>query len=52
MARLRGQVDAIEAVPRALPLPLPEKAQKTVDFMRQSGALQEDIDAFVESQTA
>ena len=53
MARLRGQVETVNAAsPRVLPLPLHERAQKTVDFMRESGALQEDIDAFVESQTA
>jgi hypothetical protein len=52
MARLRGQVETAEPIASMLPLPLQEKVQKTVEFMRESGASEGDIDAFIESQTA
>jgi hypothetical protein len=48
MARLRGQVETAE-VPSP---PLPDKIQATADFMRESGASPNDIEAFIKSQTA
>jgi hypothetical protein len=45
MARLRGQIEAA-----VVPSPsLPKKIQATVDFMRQSGSPEEDIEAFLKS---
>lgn len=52
MARLRGQTEVTETIAPHLPLPLQEKVKKTVGFMRDAGASEEDIDAFIESQTA
>jgi Initiator Replication protein len=48
MARLRGEVEKVEVL-NTLPSP---KVQATVDAMRQSGAPEADIKAFIDSQTA
>lgn len=53
MARLRGQVETTEALASQLPSPsLSQKAQATVEALRQAGAPDEDIQAFIEGQTA
>jgi hypothetical protein len=53
MARLRGHVETTQTiVPEALPLPLSEKIRKTIDFMRESGASEADIEAFMKEQAA
>jgi hypothetical protein len=52
MARLRGQVETAEPIAPMLPLPSQDKIKKTVDFMRESGASEGDIQSFIESQTA
>lgn len=53
MARLRGQVEVAQAPnPEPPSPPLAKKIQATVDFMRGSGAPQEDIDAFIKGHEA
>jgi hypothetical protein len=53
MARLRGQVEQVEALAKQLPSPtLPDKVAATVEAMRSSGAPEEDIEAFLKSQAA
>jgi plasmid replication initiation protein len=53
MARLRGQVEVAEALNAASPSPsLPKKIQATVEWMRESGATEEAIDAFIKGQAA
>ena len=50
MARLRGQVESMVPNLSMLPLPLQEKINKTVEFMREGGASETDIQAFIEEQ--
>ena len=53
MARLRGQVEmAGVGASATLPLPLQDKIKATVDFMRESGASETDIETFVKEQVA
>jgi hypothetical protein len=53
MARLRGQVELAE-IAASLPFPaaLGDKVAATVDAMREAGAPEEDIQAFIEEQAA
>ena len=52
MARLRGEVEKIEAL-QGLPSPsLQEKIQATVDAMREAGSPESDIEAFIKEQAA
>ena len=50
MARLRGLVETAEPLPSMLPLPLRDKINKTAQFMRETGASEEDVKAFIASQ--
>lgn len=55
MARLRGQVEVTEPDGSRPPLPSPSAQQKidaTVEAMRQAGAPEADIDAFMKGQAA
>jgi len=53
MARLRGQVETAEALESGAPSPSRQgKIDATVDAMRQAGAPEADIEAFVKSQAA
>jgi hypothetical protein len=51
MARLRGQVETAEPIAPMLPLPLQEKINKTVEFMREGGASEADVQTFIDGQT-
>ena len=53
MARLRGEVEKIEAL-QGLPSPSPQekKIQATVDAMREAGAPESYIEAFIKGQPA
>ena len=53
MARLRGQVETAEALSPETPSPsLPPKIQATVEFMRNSGSPEADIEAFIKGHAA
>jgi hypothetical protein len=52
MARLRGEVEKLEALPTALPSSPEEKIKATVDAMRKAGAPETDIEAFLTQQNA
>jgi hypothetical protein len=52
MARLRGQVETAEPIAPMLPLPLQERINKTVEAMRQGGASEADVQAFIDGQVA
>ncbi|HTR35033.1 MAG TPA: replication initiation protein [Bryobacteraceae bacterium] len=50
MARLRGQVEIAEPVAPLLHLPLQQRIDRTVEAMRQGGASETDIQAFIDQQ--
>jgi hypothetical protein len=52
MARLRGEVEKVEALPTPLLSSPQEKINATVEAMRQAGTPESDIAAFIDSQKA
>ena len=50
MARLRGQVEIAEPIAPLPPLPLQQRIDRTVEAMRQGGASETDIQAFIDQQ--